>query len=148
MIVPLELLHNGFTVSAVAFSLDLDVGRLDLDPADADLDGVPDSITLFGDQPEVVVVNWDAGDADGELDVLLANLSGLPLPEGLIMEFELIPSGGGVVASWIRFSSDPPPSFSDDQGVDLEGTAVVLGALVFADGFESGDVSAWSSSLP
>ena len=52
-------------------------------------------------------------------------------------------------ATWIRFSGDPPPSFSNDQGEDVEGIAIVLGDdLIFADGFESGDTASWSQTTP
>ena len=46
------------------------------------MDGIPDAVTLPAGEPSVVVIDYDADDADGELDVLLANLSGAPLAEG------------------------------------------------------------------
>ncbi len=99
--------------------------------------------------PPVVVVDYDSGDTDGELDILLADLSGSPLPEGVIVEVEVTPSQSDVAATWIRFSSDPPPSFSNDQGDDVVGIFQVLGTgSIFIDGFESGDTCAWASSQP
>ncbi len=145
--VPLGFTNGGHAITAIAFSLDLDPAGLAFDPTDSEPDGVPDSVTLPAGMPQIVVVDYDPADVDGELDVLLANLSGPPLPEGVIMEFELTPSQSGIVASWIRFSDDPPPSFSNDQGEDVEGTAIVLGdELIFADGFESGDTSSWPAT--
>ncbi|MCP3980238.1 MAG: hypothetical protein GY716_13110, partial [bacterium] len=139
--------NNGHPITAIAFSLDLDPAGLAFDPTDADLDGVPDAVTLPAGVPPVVVVNYDPADADGELDVLLADLSGTPLPEGVILEIEVTPSQSGTAAEWIRFSEDPPPSFSNDLGEDVCGSIQVLGSgVIFADGFETGDTCFWSSS--
>ncbi len=142
--VPLGFANQGHAISALVFSFDLDPAGLAFDPTDADGDGIPDSVTLPAGMPSIAVVVYDATDLDGELDVLLANLSGAPLAEGVILELELTAHHNGSAASWIGFSDDPPPSFGNAQGQNVEGTAVVLGpALVFADGFESGDTSAW-----
>ncbi len=144
VVLPLDFSNGGHAITAIAFSLDVDPAGLTFDPTDSDMDGIPDSITLPAGMPSTVVIAWDAADTDGELDVLLANLTGPPLPEGVIMEFELTPVLSGVAGTWIRFSNDPAPSFSNDQGEDVEGIAVVLGSdLIFADGFESGDTGAW-----
>ncbi len=108
---------------------------------------MPDSVSLPEGEPPLFVFDYDPTDADGEIDVLMADLSGTALPEGVIIEFELTPSQDGVVANWIDFSDDPAPSFSNDMGEDVAGTATVLGGeQIFADGFESGDTSAWGSS--
>ncbi len=142
--VPLGFADHGHTIAAVVFSFDLDPAGLAFDPTDADMDGIPDAVTLPAGMPSIVVIDYDGTDLDGEIDVLLANLSGTPLAEGVILELELTANQSGTVASWIGFSGDPPPSFSNDQGQDVEGTAVVLdNEVVFADGFESGDTSAW-----
>ncbi len=146
---PLDFGNSGYTISAIAFSLDLDPSGLAFDATDANLDGIPDAVTLPAGMPPVVVVAYDPGDTDGELDVLLADLSGTPLPVGVIVEVELTPSQSDVAATWVRFSSDPPPSFSDDQGDDVAGIVLVLGSgVIFTDGFESGDTCAWASSQP
>lgn len=141
--VPIDFLANGFTISAIVFSLDLDLDRLDFDPTDANGDGVPDAVHFPFGTPGLVMVSFDAGDTDGELDFLLANLSGLPLPEGLLVEIELTPTRNGWLASHIAFATDPPVSFGDDQGNDVPGSTIVTGTTLFADGFESGDLSAW-----
>ncbi len=144
---PMGFANGGHTITAIAFSLDLDPSGLAFDPTDSDMDGLPDSVSLPEGEPPVFVFDYDPADTDGEIDVLMADLSGTPLPEGVIIEFELTPSQNGVVAAWIDFSGDPAPSFSNDMGEDVEGTASVLGGeLIFADGFESGDTSAWSAT--
>ena len=148
-VLPLGFTNSGHAITAIAFSLDLDPAGLTFDATDADMDGVPDAITLPAGMPPVVVIDFDPADSDGELDVLLADLSGTPLAEGIILELELTPSQSGRAASWIGFSEDPPPSFANAQGEDVCGAARVLGTgVVFADGFESGDTCAWSGSVP
>ncbi len=134
-------------VVAIAFSLDLDLDSLVFDPADNDGDGVPDAVSFPLGGAAVTAVDFDATDDDGELDVLLANLSGPLLPEGLFMEIELLPAATGWVSTWLRFSGSPEPSFGDDQGQAVPGSAVVLGPL-FTDGFESGDLTGWSGAAP
>jgi hypothetical protein len=141
--IPVGFAAGGHTITTVVFSLDLDLDRLGFDPADGDGDGVPDRVRFPQGAPPLTIVDFDAADEQGELDFLLANLSGFPLPEGVLVEIEAEAAGPGYVASWIRFSRNPPPSFGDDQGQSVPGTAVVLGVEIFADGFESGDLCGW-----
>jgi len=140
---------GGHAISALVFSLDIDRSRLTFDPTDANQDGVPDSVTLPEGVPSITVINWDPADSDGEIDVLLSNLSGAALPQGVILEFELTPDQGGWAADWVAFSDDPPASFGNDLGQDVAGTTEVLGlGAIFVDGFESGDTGAWSQVMP
>ena len=142
LFVPIDFTANGFMISAIAFSLDLDLDRLEFDASDDDGDGVPDAVHVPID-PGLTFVTFDADDADGELDNLLDNFSA-PLPEGLLIELEVVPLCGGWVASAIDFSLDPSASFGDLDGQDVPGTAMVTRvAEIFADGFESGDLGAW-----
>ncbi len=143
--VPVDLIENGFDVTAVVFSLEIDLERLDFDPTDSDGDGVPDDVTFPLGPADLVFVDFEADGEEGKLNVLLANLSGLPLPDGPLLEIELLPDIQVWVASWIGFSLDPPPSFGSATGQDIPGTWIVLGAELFADGFESGDFRAWLS---
>ncbi len=143
LFVPIDFSANDFMICAIAFSLDLD--RLDFDDRDDDGDGVPDAVRFPLGAPALTFVTFDAEDDGGELDILLANLSGLPLPEGLLIELEIVPASCGWVASAIAFSSEPQVSFGDCDGLDVQGIAVVVtGGAIFADGFESGDLCAWS----
>ncbi len=81
--------------------------------------------------------------ASGELDLLLADLSGQALPAGVLVEVgvprDTIPVGG------IDLSIQPAPSFGTPMGGDLAGLVVIVQQEVpiFGDGFESGDTSAW-----
>ncbi len=146
--VPLDFIDNGHLITAIAFLLEIDLDHVGFDPADDDGDGVPDAVTFPQGAAELTFVEFGADGADGELAVLLANLSGLPFPDGLLMEIEMLPVTSGWVVSWTRFSQDPAPSFGDAGGMDIPGTALVAGAAIFADGFESGDLAAWSGSSP
>ncbi len=123
--VAIDFESHGYAITAVAFSLDVDLDRLGFDPADADEDGVPDAANFPFGSPSLTFVRFDAGDPDGELDVLLADLSGQPLIDGLRLEIELLPTAGGRVAEFIRFSQAPPASFGNAQGEDVPGTTVV-----------------------
>ncbi len=125
--VPVDFFSNGHAITAIAFSLDLDVDRLGFDAADADGDGMPDAATFPLGSPSMTIVRFDAADADGEIDVLLADVAGQPLADGLRLELELLPAGGGRVVDALRFSQDPAPSFGDVLGRAVPGTAEVTG---------------------
>jgi hypothetical protein len=70
-----------------------------------------------------------------------------PPPTRVIVEvgvaMNAIPGGGLVVGA------TPAASFGTPTGGDLEGVVVVVQQAlpIFADDFETGDVSAWSSSV-
>ncbi len=146
--VQVEFVGQAFDVTSVAFSLDLQTELMSFDEADDDGDDMYDDVTFPLGAPALAHVEYDETDDDGELDFLLANLSGLPLPDGPLVEIEFLPSRDGCLSAGIRFSSDPLPSFGNSEGQDVEGTAVVTGGCLFADGFESGDLSAWSQVVP
>ncbi len=142
--IPVHFTFEDTTVTALTFSIDVDVDRLHFRPDDHDMDGVPDAVTLPAGMPSLVYVGFDRDDDGGELDFMLANLSGAPLPQGVVLKIRMRPLSDGDLSSWMRFSADPPPSFGNDQGQSVDGTTVVFGRAIFADGFESGDTSAWS----
>ncbi len=142
--VPVGFVGQAFDVTSIAFSLDILPHLLSFDATDGNGDGVPDDITFPLGAPGLASATYSADDEDGELDFLLANLSGLPLPDGPLVEIELLPLRDGCLSGGLRFSSDPAPSFGNSEGLDVPGTAVVTGGCIFADGFESGDTGAWS----
>ena len=64
----------------------------------------------------------------------------------MLVEVQLTPLTSNPTG--LHFSFDPPPSFGSVSGESLAGEGVTeLGGL-FADGFESGDLSGWSVSRP
>ncbi len=148
VIVPVAFTFIDITITALVFSLDVDGDRLRFDPTDDDMDGIPDAVTLPAGLPSVTLIGHDPDDPDGEIDFMLVNLSGAALPRGIILEITLDAVDSGSVASWVRFSDDPTPSFGDAQGDNVDGRIGVIGSEIFADSFESGDTSAWSRSEP
>ncbi len=141
---PVGLTFADTSVTALVFSIDLDTRRLRFDPADNDLDGVPDSVTLPAGTPSITYIGYDPDDAGGEIDIMLVNLSGAPLPQDVLLLIELETRRGGSASGWIDFADDPPPSFGNALGGNVDGVTLVLGGDIFADGFESGDTGAWS----
>ena len=140
------LTSNGHAVGSFAFSLDLDPALFPLAAVDADGDGRPDHLRFPNGKPGLARVAFDAGDEDGELDVLLAALRRSPLAEGFLVEVGVpvpaVPAGG------LRLSATPAPSFGTVTGADVDGRTSVEGTVLFVDGFESGDTSAWSQAVP
>lgn len=136
--VPVTLTTRGHALHGLAFSIDIDEGCLDLDPADNDLDGLPDAVVLNHPAHFTPSVFIDLGDLDGELDVLLAasDPAGAPLADGIVATVTLdpicIPGGiGEAIEAPLLFSTDPAPSMSDAAArevlaASLSGSALVL----------------------
>jgi hypothetical protein len=124
---PVHLSPNGATVTSVLFSLDFDQTCLVFDPADDDGNGMPDAITVHLPPAFVVSTVYDARDADGELDVILADYSPpyTPLPDAVLLTVRLgvacVPYPGEVVDIPLPFSSAPIPSFAAPSGSALTG---------------------------
>lgn len=140
-----RLVPNGGPVGALALSLDLDPERFAFNRLDSDRDGEPDHWRLPAGNPGFASVSFDPSDGDGELDLLIADLSGHPLTAGQLIEIGV--PATAAARRGARISASPPPSFGSIDGSDLAGVAFD-GVLVFADGFESGTTSAWSGATP
>ncbi len=128
--VPVRL-APGDRVASLAFSLDLDPRRLRFDAADGDGDGMPDAVRFPAGRPLLAEVRFDAGDADGELDVVLAEGAGWSFDDGVVLEIALTAAAGGRLADGLRFSSTPAASFGDVAGQAVTGRAVVRQKGVF-----------------
>ena len=142
---------DGVGITSLVASLDVDPARLDFDPTDGDLDGVPDSVRIVGASPATIDVSWDPADADGELDLLLADtvMSPTAFADGVLIEIDFTPLvAGPTVADGLAFASDPAASFGDAEGLGVPGDAQVVEPILFADGFESGNLDAWTSFVP
>jgi len=138
------LSRHGQPVASLAFSLLLDAGSFDLAGIDLDNDGRPDNILFPQGQPGLDLIRWTPG---GSLDILLADLSQQPLPEGLLVEIG-VPALGPPPLGALAIAPSPRPSFGSTQGLDIAGTFEISGQSIFGDGFETGDVGAWSAVLP
>ncbi|MCP3962364.1 MAG: hypothetical protein GY719_31360 [bacterium] len=155
VVVPILFTGQGTDVSAAIASLDFDEDCLHFDPADSDpADGIPDSIVFVLPTPFSGSVSYDPEDTDGELDFVIADY-GPPLaslPDGVIAFIILTPScqpeQTGIL-SMVGFSQDPPVSFGGTGGEGIPGASldgsVSISEPIFADGFESLDLSAWSN---
>ncbi len=138
-------MEPGFAIGALALSLDLDPAVFDVGGIDADSDGLPDNIRYPNGKPGMAMVRFDLEDADGELDLLLADLSFTPLAKGVLVEIGVPVIGSGKPTAGLSISAAPSESFGTVDGADVAGQAVVVEAdVIFANGFESGDCSAWS----
>lgn len=141
--VPIVLQNAGGDLTAAIFSLDLAPG-VAFDPADGDADGLPDAVTMHY-AGSFRSITYHPDDTDGEIHVMLADLAAHPLrlPAGPLFEITVDP-GSLAPAAAIVFGADPPPSYGRSDGSSTATTLFVL----FADGFESGNVAAWSSAVP
>jgi hypothetical protein len=128
---------------------------LDYDGAGARVDG--DSVRATSDSPEALGSYAIAGPA-GELWLLLINRETTPLQVEVAVAGGLVPEDAPVY----RFDGADPLALAGTVTVAADGTftlelparsaslvaaAVELGGI-FTDGFENGDLSAWSGSLP
>ncbi len=154
VLVPIDFNAAGHAITSLVFSLDLDAERLAFDPSDADGDGLPDAVRLLGTPLSWRSARFDPTDIDGELDILLADLAAeaSTLADGRLFEIELrILDSDVSLGDAVRFAADPAASFGDTAGRSVPGDAVLeetQEAMVFADGFESGELGRWSGVVP
>ena len=127
---PVRLAANGATISSLLFSLDLDPQCLVFNPADADRNGRPDAVTISVPSGFTTSVAYDAGDADGELDLLVADYSPpfAILADGALASIRLgiacRPSDGTAIDIPVPFSLARAASFSMPSGSELPGQTV------------------------
>lgn len=142
---------NGAAINSLVVSFDYDPSRLSFDPTDADMDGVPDAVRLVGGMTGALDVVFDPADTDGELDIFLTDAVAVPQPfaDGPLLEVQWQDlTGGEALFEAVVFGSDPGVSFGDVLGRSVAGDARVSPPVLFADGFESANVSGWSTSQP
>lgn len=124
--VPITFDSDGANVSSITFSVDYDESCLSFDSADANEDGLPDSVqfmlpAIFG----VSMVGHDIEDTDGEIDFTLVDSVQPfePIPEGVLVEITLtvkeVDSCRGTEAD-VGFSSSPQAGFANDEGERLD----------------------------
>ena len=123
--VPINFTGNGSNISSLLFTVDLDESCLDFDPTDADMDGVPDSVTfnLPGDFFGSVAVT---GDPASELDfaILDASVPLATLPDDTLSTLLLTPNCTPSAVSIIAPVAFTAASFGDTGGQDVIGSSV------------------------
>lgn len=128
----------GSAIAAAAFSIDYDEACLAFDETDADVDGLPDSITFHGGADFSLTALHDAADTDGELDLSVTDLSppiaALGAGPLLTVTFTATcsPSTGTTTTASLAFSSAPAASFSDTAAMDVSGTTEDGSVEIFA----------------
>jgi hypothetical protein len=137
----------GQPISSLAFGLTIDDDQLLFDPTDADMDGLPDAVSFSGTGASVRSVEL----VGSTLRVLLTDIDASPqtLADGPLLEIHFdVDPGVSLLASALAFDESPPASFGDSAGRSVEGDAEEVFLVLFEDDFESGDLSAWSLSIP
>jgi len=114
---PIYLRTNGSQVSAAAFSVKIDATQLQLDPTDADQDGVPDAVSLHVPTGMLKMVLYDA--VQGQIHIMLSGVA-LPMPllaDGKIASIQLTGSA--------QATGTPTPLMLTDVSLgDAEGNTV------------------------
>ncbi len=126
--VPVSFLGNGHDIASTAFSIDLDHSCLAFDPTDADLDGIPDAITVLTPPAFAVTAVYDGADTDGEIDVTITNTPPiLSLADGPLLTVTFTPTcmpmPGMSIFAPVLFSADPAPSWGNTTGQSVAGIA-------------------------
>jgi uncharacterized repeat protein (TIGR01451 family) len=125
-VVPVTFAANGHSITSLAFSVDYDETWLSLNPADRDGNGVPDAVVFSLPGDFTYSVTFDEGDADGEVDVFIGDITPplTSLSDGPIVFTILnVDSSPGATRGAVRFSLDPAASFGDTSGQSVPGTA-------------------------
>ena len=153
--VPVSFTSGGAEIAGISFSIEYDEACLDPDVNnDSNLDFV------IWSAPPGFTTSASYG-ANGRLDLVVVDVS--PpinlLPEGVPVQIGFIglcapsPISSSRITA-IEFSTLLPPTFSDAFGDDVAGSAqdgavrLWEGGTFFADGFETGNTTAWSLTSP
>lgn len=122
--VPIQLAPEGLSLAGVSFALDYDPTCLD---PDRDDDGVLDRIVLNVPADFETNVFFDPSNIDGEISIAVFDFtqpfSALGTADIATVDFFVdCPAAVPFLQTNIRFGDNPPPSFSDLAGQDVEGT--------------------------
>jgi subtilisin family serine protease len=120
--VPVRLETQGHALAAAAFALEIDHGRVQLDTADANQDGVIDAVTFA--TPPGVMTYAQVNATKGVLEVYAANadLPFTPLSDGLLLTIRLRTSGDSQLENQspiMFFAQESAVSLSDLQGMSI-----------------------------
>lgn len=149
MLLEIDFDPSGHSIVGSMFSLDLDESKLSFDPTDSNLDGVPDTIEIL----DPAITHWtsafDPNRTGSELQISIADLSSTPSQFGngplLRIRFQVL-DGQSILEEAVGFGTVPTASFGDSDGRSVLGRASFDLRPLFEDDFESGNLTAWSSS--
>lgn len=122
--VPIQLAPEGLSLAGVSFALDYDPTCLN---PDRDNDGVLDRVVLNVPADFETNVFFDPSNIDGEISIAVFDFtqpfSALGTADIATVDFFVdCPAAVPFLQTNIRFGDNPPPSFSDLAGQDVEGT--------------------------
>lgn len=127
--VPVSFQSGGNAVGSTTFSIDFDESCLAFNARDGNNDGRPDAVRSTVPLAFRLSVSYNAGDTDGELDLVIADYSfpiaSLPDNDALLtIDFtaHCTPEAGQLREAPVLFSQAPVASFGDANGVDVAGT--------------------------
>ena len=149
--VPVQFTGGGHNIAATVFSLDYDATCLD---PDLDDDGVLDHVDVAAPTSFTTTVLFNPLDTDGEIDISVADWNP---PIGSLNDGELLsvrflatcPATTTALDVPVVFSTSPAPSFGDDSGQAVAGTATggVVRILPGPRGDCNGDTSLGAADL-
>lgn len=122
--VPIQLAPEGLALAGVSFALDYDPTCIN---PDRDEDGQLDNLVFNVSDDFTTTVLFDPTDLDGEIFISIADFSPpfstLTTADVLMVDFFVeCPAARPFFRTNIRFGDNPPPSFSNLVGQDVEGT--------------------------
>jgi len=127
--VPVSFQSGGNAVGSTTFSIDFDESCLAFNERDGNNDGRPDAVRSTVPLAFRLSVSYNAGDTDGELDVVIADYSfpiaSLPDNDALLavnFTARCLPDAGQIINAPVLFSQAPVASFGDANGLDVAGT--------------------------
>ena len=126
--VPIHYSSGGKGVAGLAFSLDYDAACLSIDLVNSQ--PAPGAVTFHVPMQFNASVSYDPLDSEGKLDIVIADYA---LPISTLMDsaplltvtFRVLcaPAKGQTIVTPVRFSVQPPPSFSNSIGRPIPGQA-------------------------
>ncbi|MEM7118036.1 MAG: cohesin domain-containing protein [Chloroflexota bacterium] len=121
---PVSLNPGGQAINATAFSIDIDQALLSFDSSDADANGIPDGVVLNLPAGFNASVSYDATDSDGELDIVIFNMSANPtaLPAGELLAVTVTTADVSSASADVAFSLQPTASFGSTAGESISGS--------------------------
>ncbi len=124
--VPVGLNTDGPSVGSLTFTLEFDQDWLLFDPTDSDGDGIPDDITLVMPGIQAAAVSFDDNTSPARLEFVISSInppfSHAASEELLEVRFQAASSTNGL-NTVVAFSTNPPVSFYDPQGLSIPGSA-------------------------